>query len=337
MMTRTRSSASTVTAESRTLTRRDFLAGSSAAGLLACASLAALPTSPAPLLMRTVPRSGARLPIVGLGGSASFRSAADAGDVPRLATVLETLVAGGGSVFDTAAIYGNSESVAGAVAQTLGIADEIFWATKVYVEPGSVSARDQAAAARRQLEQSFERTRRRHLDLIQLHDVTDVRGQRGILDEMQSLKHQGRVRHLGATSIRKEHYADLEHVMRDGAIDFVGVDYAIDNRSAADRVLPLAKDLGIAVLVYRPFGNSRLWSRVAGHRLPSWAAELGIGSWAQFFIKYVAAHPATTVVTPGTSKPNNMLDNLRGGIGPMPDVGMRLRMERYIDSLPSST
>jgi aryl-alcohol dehydrogenase-like predicted oxidoreductase len=150
------------------------------------------------------------------------------------------------------------------------------------------------------------------------------------------LKDSGRIRYIGATTIRKEHYPDLEQAMREELLDFIGIDYAVDNRSVADRILPLAMDLGIAVLAYRPFGISRLWRRVAGLALPQWAEELGAESWAQFFIKYVAAHPAVTVVTPGTSKPRNMLDNLGAGVGAVPDRQTSRRMERFVDALPDA-
>ena len=124
--------------------------------------------------------------------------------------------------------------------------------------------------------------------------------------------------------------------MRNEELDFVGLDYAVDNRGAAEDLLPLAQERGIAVMVYAPFGRTRLWNRVSGVELPEWAAEIGANSWGQFFLKYVLGHPAVTVVTPATSKPKNMLDNLGGAVGPLPDEAMRTRMAEYVDALPSA-
>jgi len=124
--------------------------------------------------------------------------------------------------------------------------------------------------------------------------------------------------------------------MKNEPIDFIGVDYAVDNRSAADEIFPIARDRGIAVLVYLPFGRTRLWNRVGDRPVPDWAAEIGIETWAQFFIKYAAAHPDVTVVTPATSKPHHMLDNLAAGVGELPDKALQKRMAEYVDALPAA-
>jgi len=316
-------------------TRREFLIGSGAVAWQAAAARHIAAAMPSQMMTRVVPSTGERVPIIGLGGSATFRQAADEARASQLAAVFDVLVASGGKVFDTAAIYGESEAVAGRITDERGLKDNIFWATKVYIEPGSVADEFQVPAAKAQIERSFARIGKRQLDLIQLHDITSLKRQRGILDELRSLKEQGRTRYVGATSIRKEHYADLEQVMREAPIDFIGVDYAIDNREAAERILPLAAERGIAVLAYRPFGMSRLWSRVAAHAVPTWAAEIGVYSWAQFFIKYVAAHPAVTVITPGTSSAGHMVDNLAAGSGLLPDGAMLRRMESSIEAMPS--
>jgi aryl-alcohol dehydrogenase-like predicted oxidoreductase len=316
------------------LTRREFIVRASASGVLASNPGLLAGQIPAQLISRTIPSTGEMLPIIGLGGSTGFRTLADAGDSDALRMVIAALNAGGGTVFDTAGYYGASEEVAGAIAGDLGISEEIFWATKVWVDPNSVEPAMRAAVARDLLARSFERIGARQIDLIQLHDITDLDSERSILNELKELKEAGRIRYIGATSIRKEHYPDLEQVMREEPIDFIGVDYAIDNRSAASMLLPLAADLGLGVLSYRPFGNSRLWSRVAGREVPEWAAEFGATTWAQFFIKYVAANPVVTVVTPGTSKVENMIDNMGGGIGELPNSGMRQRMEQFVDALP---
>jgi aryl-alcohol dehydrogenase-like predicted oxidoreductase len=285
-----------------------------------------------PLLARPIPSSGEKIPVIGLGSSATFRSVADAADVDGLAAVLKTMVEGGGTVFDTAPSYGASEEVAGRLAQELGLASRLFWATKVNVATRGGGAAD-PAAARAQLEESFRRAGTETLDLVQVHNLGDVPVQLGIL---KALKADKRVRYVGVTSTNKEQYGELARVMREEPLDFIGVDYAVDNRSAEETILPLAAERGIAVMVYAPFGRTRLFKRVGDSPLPGWAAELDAESWAQFFIKYVLGHPAITVVTPATSKAGNMADNLGGGRGRVPDEAMRRRMAEFVDALPQA-
>ena len=313
-------------------TRRKWLKYSAAAGAALAIGPRVLRAQDAPMIMRAVPATGEALPIIGLGSSATFSSAARTEDVSALRGVLATLLNRGGRVFDTAPGYGASEEVAGRIIGELGARERIFWATKVNVAGRGGGAAD-PAAARRQIETSFERIRKAPIDLIQVHNLGDPPTQLGILKE---LKAEGRVRYIGITSTNRNRYPDLARVMRDEPIDFIGVDYAVDNRAATETILPLARDRGIGVLVYAPFGRTRLWNRVAGRDLPEWAVEFDATSWAQFFLKYVAAHPAVTVITPATSKPQNMLDNLMGGRGALPDAATLQRMAQYVDALPSA-
>ena len=313
-------------------TRRKWLKYSAAAGVALAVGPRVLRAQDAPMIMRAVPATGEALPIIGLGSSATFSSAARTEDVSALRGVLATLLDRGGRVFDTAPGYGASEEVAGRIIGELGARERIFWATKVNVAGRGGGAAD-PAAARRQIETSFERIRKTPIDLIQVHNLGDPPTQLGILKE---LKAEGRVRYIGITSTNRNRYPDLARVMRDEPIDFIGVDYAVDNRAATETILPLARDRGIGVLVYAPFGRTRLWNRVAGRDLPEWAVEFDATSWAQFFLKYVAAHPAVTVITPATSKPGNMLDNLMGGRGALPDAATLQRMAQYVDALPSA-
>ncbi len=271
------------------------------------------------IITRPIPATGERLPIVGLGSSASFAQVARGEDIGALRAVLERMVSLGGRVFDTAPAYGAAEEVAGRIAQELGITQRLFWATKVN------------AAARRQLETSFRRIGKPVIDLVQIHNMADVRGQLPILREYKA---QGRVRYIGVTTTFEGQYAELEQTMRNEPIDFIGTDYAIDDRQAEERLLPLARDRGIAVLVYAPFGRRRLFRRVAGRKLPEWAAELDAGSWAQFFLKYAASHPAVTAITPATSRPENMADNMGGARGRLPDEALRKRMIQFVEALP---
>jgi aryl-alcohol dehydrogenase-like predicted oxidoreductase len=284
------------------------------------------------LITRAVPSTGQRLPIVGLGSSATFAQVARSEDYSALREVLRTMSERGGTVFDTAPSYGASEQVAGDIAAELGISDRIFWATKVNVARGPGASAD-AAQARQQIETSFNRLRKRPVDLIQVHNLGDMPTQLGILKELKSA---GRIRYIGATTTNKPQYEELERFMRSEPLDFIGVDYAIDNRSVEERILPLAADRGIAVMIYMPFGRTRLWNRVAGRDVPSWAHEFDAHSWAQFFLKFVAADPRVTVITPATSRTANMADNMGAAVGRLPDEAMRRRMVQYVDALPAA-
>jgi aryl-alcohol dehydrogenase-like predicted oxidoreductase len=235
----------------------------------------------------------------------------------------------GGTVFDTAPAYGASEEVAGRIAQELGIAKRLFWATKLNVARGVDTA--DPAAARRQVETSLRRIGRPVIDLIQVHNMRDVRTQLPILREY---KEKGRVRYIGVTTTFEGDYESLVQTMRKEPLDFIGTDYAIDERHAEQTILPLARDKGIAVLVYAPFGRTRLWARVKGRQVPEWAREFDAGSWAQFFLKYVASHPAVTAITPATSRPENMADNMGGAVGRLPDQATRQRMIELVEALP---
>lgn len=284
------------------------------------------------LLTRAIPSSGERLPLVGLGSSATFSQVARNEDYSALREVMKALVDNGGKVFDTAPGYGASEEVAGTIARQLGITDRIFWATKVNAA-GRGGGRADPAAARAQIQTSFDRIGKSPIDLIQVHNLSDVPTHLAVLKE---LKEQGRVRYIGVTSTSDRQYGELESIMRNEPIDFVGVDYAIDNRNVEETILPLAQERKIGVLVYLPFGRSRLWSRVEGRDVPEWAAEFDATTWAQFFIKFVAAHPAVTVVTPATSQARHMIDNLGAARGRLPDEATRRRMIELVESLPEA-
>ena len=279
--------------------------------------------------MRAIPSTGERVPIIGLGSSATFAQVARSEDVSALKDVMRTLVEQGGRVFDTAPGYGASEEVAGRVAKELGITDRIFWATKVNVARGGDAA--DPAAARAQIETSFDRIGKRPIDLIQVHNLADVPTQLAILQE---LKREGRIRYTGVTLTDERRYPGLEAVMRNEPLDFIGVDYAIDNREVETTLLPLARERKIGVLVYAPFGRRRLWARVAGLEVPAWAAEFDARSWAQFFLKFVASHPDVTAITPATSRATNMADNLGAAVGRLPDAEQRQRMIELVDALP---
>jgi len=313
------------------VTRREWLgvtAGAAAALAINPRILQALQEGQ--LIQRAIPSSGEMLPGVGLGSSATFSRVARSEDYSSLKEVIGAMVDGGATVFDTAPSYGASEEVAGNIADDLGVTDKIFWATKVNVAPRGGGAAD-PAAAREQLHASFQKLKKSPIDLIQVHNLGDIPTQLGLLKE---LKQEGAIRYLGTTSTSDSRYEDLAKVMRDEPLDFIGIDYAVDNRNAEEMILPLAADQGIGVLVYVPFGRTRLWQRVGDKELPDWASEIDATTWAQFFIKYALSHPAVTVVTPATSQAKHMTDNIGGAVGRLPDEAMRKRMAELVDALP---
>ena len=314
------------------ITRREYLKNSVLAGAALSLPPSLLQALEGDIITRAIPSTGEEIPIVGLGSSATFRTVAQSDDVSALRDVLRTLMENGGSVFDTAPGYGASEEVAGGLVQDLDATQKVFWATKVNVAGRGGGSAD-PDNARAQIERSFQYIGKDPIDLIQVHNLGDVPTQLSILKD---LKEEGRVRYIGVTFTGARRYPDLAQVMREEPLDFIGVDYAVDNTESAELILPLAQDRGIAVLSYVPFGRTRLWRRVRGREVPEWAAEFGASSWGQFFIKYCAAHPAVTAVTPATSKAKNMLDNIGAAYGELPDEATRRKMEALVESLPAA-
>ncbi|MDH3425022.1 MAG: aldo/keto reductase, partial [Gemmatimonadota bacterium] len=301
------------------LTRREWLrisAGAGAALSLNPRLLEALQSQA--LMTKPIPSTGEEIPVIGLGGRwISTNSTPE--ELAGHRAVLHALADGApasGRVFDSAAGYGGgaSEELAGQWAEEDGFQDQIFWATKVNVAGrGGGSVRE--ADVRAQIDRSFERMRLDVIDLDQVHNMGDPPTQLGVLQEY---KQEGRIRYIGITTTSEGQYDALARVMRDYPIDFIGVDYAIDNRVAEEVIFPVAQDEGIAVMVYLPFGRSRMWSRIGDRELPEWAAEFDAHTWAQFMLKFVVAHPAVTVAAPGTGDPEHMIDNLGGGRGRLP-------------------
>jgi aryl-alcohol dehydrogenase-like predicted oxidoreductase len=313
------------------LTRRAYLKNSALLG-----AVCALPSGllhafeSGDLITRAIPKTGEKLPVVGLGSSATFRQVAQSEDISALKSVLETLMDNGGTVFDTAPSYGASEEVAGRIMQDTGLGEKVFWATKVNAA-GRGGGKADPDRVHAQIADSFKYIGKDPIDLMQVHNLADLETQVPIIRE---LKEEGRLRYIGTTSTRASDYPNLEKAMRDYPLDFIGVDYAIDNRGAAEKILPLAQELGIATLIYVPFGRSRLFSRVSGTQVPAWAQDFGVDSWGKFFLKYIVSHPAVTCVTPATSKAKNMLDNIGAAHGELPDEATRKKMAAFVDALP---
>jgi len=311
--------------------RRAFLKSSLYGGMALALNPALLAqTVTANMILGTIPKTGEQIPAVGLGSSATFAQVARAEDFDAVRGVMSTLFDMGGRVFDTAPGYGASEEVSGQVVQELGIAEQLFWATKLNVAGRGGDSADEAAA-RAQVETSFARVGTPVIDLIQVHNMgaPDVQ-----LPILQEYKQEGRIRYYGITTTFPNQYDSLIEVMGRYELDFIGIDYAVDNRDVEERILPLAIDRGIAVLCYAPFGRTRLWSRVGDRPVPEYAQEFDATSWAQFFLKFALSHPAITAVTPSTSRPSNMADNIGGMFGRLPDDAMRRRMIETVDALP---
>jgi diketogulonate reductase-like aldo/keto reductase len=246
----------------------------------------------------------------------------DAAARAPLREVLSVLAKAGGRTVDSSPMYGSSESVTGALVAEIGLRDKLFMATKVWTSGRSEGIR--------QMEQSFDRLRVKRMDLMQIHNLVDVATHTRTLQEW---KQNARVRYIGITHYASSAYAEVERRLKSTPYDFLQINYSLGERDSALRVLPLAQDRKVAVIVNRPFAEGALFRRTKGRPLPPWAAELGIRSWAQYFLKWILAHPAVTCVIPGTAKPEHMLDNVAAGSGPLPDEAQRRQMEQYYDSL----
>ena len=277
--------------------------------------------SPA-MAARPIPASGEMLPVVGLGTYQSFDVGVSAAERNPLKEVLRLFVEQGGKLIDSSPMYGPSESVVGDLAADLGITGRVFMATKVWT-----SGRESGIG---QMQESLRRMRVPRMDLMQIHNLLDWKTH---LATLKQWKTDGRIRYIGITHYHAGAYAELERLMSTKDFEFVQFNYSIAERKAEERILPLARDLGIAVIVNRPFAQASLFSRVRGKDVPAWAAEFDCKSWGQFFLKYILSHPAVTCVIPATSKPQHLLDNVGAGIGPLPDAAVRRKMTAFMDSI----
>lgn len=306
----------------RSMTRREILGLAATAGVgLALPDMLAGRSSNVALepqlVRKPIPSSGERVPVVGLGTASSFsRAAGDIGAHPRLRETLRKFGELGATVVDTAPNYGESEQVLGTILRDLGLSDAVFFATKI---AGSGGREDGIAQAR----ESMRRAHPGAVDLNQVHNLVDRRTRLPLLRE---LKEEGAVRYVGVTGYRDEQYGELEAVLRTENLDFVQVDYSIDNRSAEERILPLAGDRGVGVIANMPFGNGRLFQLVGDGTRPAWLDEFGAASWAQFFLRWIVSHPGVTVAIPATTNPTHLEDNVAAGRGRLPSPQERPEM-----------
>ena len=308
--------------------RRTILKGLMALPLAGCVgdSSSAEPSvveSVGPLVKRKIPGSEEQLPVVGLGTYQSFSELGDSSQQERLVEVLREFALAGGRLVDTSPMYSNAESVLGTLVPRTGVEPPGGWfmATKVWTD-----GRDSGVL---QIVASAEKTGFPVLDLIQIHNLRDWQLH---LETLKAMKEEGRVRYIGATTWGGLRHEELEKVMRTGSLDFIQVSYNVVRREVEERILPLAAELEIGVIVNRPFAQGELFRKVRGKELPSWVKEeADCRSWAQLFLKFVLGDPRVTVVIPATSKPKHLLDNMGAGRGRMPGPDLRERMARLFN------
>jgi aryl-alcohol dehydrogenase-like predicted oxidoreductase len=303
----------------RSVLRAGIAAGSWAA-LRPFAAMSAEVSSLPPILRR-IPSTGEQMPVVGIGTNAYDVSSSE--DIAARREVLRAMPDLGGRLLDTARGYGRSEDVIGGLIAELGNRDRFFIATKPISAPQADATLTQAL-----LDESFTRLRTRRIDLLQVHSLLRLDE---LLPMFMEYKRAGKIRYIGATTSVSTRHGPLLEAMRRHPLDFVQVNYSIDDRSAEREILPLAQEKRIAILNNVPLGGrgGSLFPRVAGKKLPPWAAELDVSSWAQFMLKYCIAHPAITAVIPGTTTLAHLRDNLAAGRGRLPDAAMRRRMEQF--------
>ncbi len=290
------------------MTRREAvrLIGASAAGVALPISIRAANES-STMLTRVIPSSGEKLPVIGLGTWRAFDVDLTTDNRRQLEEVLSLFVKLGGRVIDSSPMYGRAEEVIGELAAALGIRDKL--ATVGPSGGGLFLAR---------------------IDLMQVHNLVDVQTHLATLREW---KQQGRIRYLGITHHEAGAFPDVEKIMRSEKLDFLQINYSLMEREAEQRILPLAQERGIAVLINRPFGAGDLFDKVRSKPLPDWATQFDCRSWAQFFLKWIVGHPAVTCAIPATDKPGHLEDNTQGGVGRLPDENMRRRMVEFVSSL----
>lgn len=272
------------------------------------------------LLKRKIASSNTLLPIVGLGTWQTFDAGQDKAQRDALMNVLDTLVKKGATLVDSSPMYGSSESVVGDLAQSLSIVDELFMATKVWTSGKQSGIK--------QMEQSMNRMKKQHMDLMQVHNLVDWKTH---LNTLQDWKSEGRIKHIGITHYQESAYSRIEHIMKNYPIDFVQFNYSIKSREAEKRLLPFAIDKGISVIINGPYESGNLFRTVKNKSLPAWSSEFDCHSWGQFFLKYILSNEAVTCVIPGTSKVNHLIDNLGAGVGRLPSAAHRKKMIDFLN------
>jgi diketogulonate reductase-like aldo/keto reductase len=272
------------------------------------------------IIMKAIPSTGEKLPVIGLGTWQTFDK--HPAEYPLLKEVLTALRENGGTVIDSSPMYGRSEKVVGDLVEQLNYKDKFFMATKVWT-----NGRD---AGIRQMQESMKLMKSPKMDLMQIHNLVDWQTH---LKTLRSWKEEGKIRYIGITHYHSGAYEQVEKVINQENLDFLQINYSITSREAEKKILPLAKEKGIAVLINQPFDSGNLFRMTKGKNLPEWADEYQIKTWAQYFLKFIVSHPSVTCAIPGTSKANHLLDNMGAAFGKLPDENNRKKMIDYFKSL----
>ncbi len=275
-------------------------------------------TQKQPMTTRTT-SSGEKIPVVGLGTWQTFDVGSNSEALSPLREVLKTLVAQGGKVIDSSPMYGRSEKVVGDLSTELDLNLKFFIATKVWT-----TGKDQGI---KQMNESFRLLQRKQIDLMQIHNLVDWQTH---IQTLRNWKEQGKIRYIGITHYTESAYSSIEQILKTQPLDFLQINYSLLSRKVEERILPLALEKNVSVLINRPFEEGELFNRVRGKELPAWAAEFECSSWGQFFLKFILSHQAVTCVIPGTSKPHHMLDNATAGLGKLPTNDHRKKMIQFI-------
>ena len=291
-------------------------------GLGAAFTLGSVSGQAPKIMTRKIPSTGEVLPAVGLGTWQVFDAGNDAVARAPLRQVIAEFAKAGGKLIDSSPMYGSAESVAGDLVAELGLRDQLFLATKV----GTRGREDGI----REMERSFKRLKAQQLDLMQVHNLLDVDVHTKTLLDWKS---KNRIRYLGITHYAASAHPEVERQLKKQKYDFLQINYSLAERHAEQRLLPWCAQSGVAVIANRPFAEGAMFGRVRGKPLPPWAAEIGVASWAQYFLKWIVGHPAVTCAIPGTGKPEHVADNVAAGFGALPDENTRRKMATYFDSL----
>ena len=292
--------------------RRDFIALSSLSFLPTLSNASILNES---MLKRVIPSSGEELPVIGLGTSRVFDIERSKNELNVREKILDIFYENGGRLIDTSPMYGMSEEIIGITAKKYIEKNRFFLATKVWTE-----GRENGM---RQIEESFQKMRTDKISLIQVHNLLDWKTQ---IKTLRSLKDEGRIDYIGITHYKSNAFDEMIKIMKAEKVDFAQFNYSMGEREAEQKILPFCKDNGIATLINRPFMRGRLFREAQEKKLPSWVSDYDIDSWGQFFLKYIISHDAVTNIIPATSKPKNMLDNARAGMGRMLGKKAKKRM-----------